>query len=183
MDEFVWMVGISWPQAAAVVVASCVLYLVYAATLALWGQRRSVGTSTLGIAVATLTGSLMARAMLGNAPTMTGGLLAVGTIVVLEVGLGSLRNRGLVAHRRHPVRVVLVDGRVLHDQLRLAHVAERDLAVGLRQHGVRRYEDLALVLIEARGTLTTVPAGETIAAALVRDVHGIENVPGHIVAR
>lgn len=185
MDELWFQIGITWPQVLGVVGATTVLYLVYAALLELWTQRLQSSTSTLSLALATVTGAVMARAMLGNSPTLLGGLVALLTLAALESGFGFLRTKGVAKRhrRRRPARVVVRQGRVLRTELRAAHIDEHDLDIRLRMAGVRSYAEVALVILESRGSLTVVRDGQTIDADLVEDVRGIAAVPEEIVLR
>lgn len=185
MDEFWYQVGISWPQVVGVVGATVVLYLVYAAVLGLWLQRLQSSTSTLSLVLGTVMGAVMARAMLGNAPTLLGGLIALVTLAAMESGFGFLRTKGVTRRRaqQRPARVVLREGRVLASELRAAHLHEQDLDIRLRLAGVRSRSELALVILESRGTLTVLRTGQTIDAELVEDVRGISGVSDAVVLR
>lgn len=183
MDALWAQIGITWPQVAGVVGATTVLYLVYSGLLELWSQRLQSSTSPLSLALATVTGAVLARAMLGNSPTLLGGLVAIGTLAVLESGFGFLRAKGVTRQhkRRRPARVVFSEGRLLRSELRAAGINEHDLDIRLRLAGVRSYSEVALVILESRGSLTVLRNGETIDATLVRDVRGIGSVPEELV--
>ena len=80
--------GISPIGAFSVIVSSTVLYLCLTAVLRVWGQQLLAGISTFSLAVTTLLGAITARAALGDSPSMSGGLVAIGTLLVLERFLG-----------------------------------------------------------------------------------------------
>ncbi len=183
MGEFWAHVGISGSQVISVAVSAGVLYLVYAAVMRLWGQRIRSSTSTLSLALTALTGSLIARSMLGDAPTLTGGLVALATLIGLEAVFGVLRQRlpAPKKHRRRAPTVILVDGLVLHAALSATRLSERDLTARLRQMGILSYADLALVVLEDRGGLSVVRAGERIDRAFLADVRGAASLPDSIV--
>lgn len=182
MGELWAHIGISGVQVIGVVISTSALYLCYAAMLKVLGQRVRSSTSTLSLALATVMGSLVARSMLGDAPTLLGGLVAMTTLVCLEAAFGALRQRlpARRARRQRPI-VLLVDGELQHDGLRASRLSERDLAVRMRQQGVLSYARLALVVLEVRGTLTVVPAGQRIEARLVGDVPGAQSLPESVV--
>lgn len=187
--DFWYQVGISRPHLVGVVFATCVLYLVYALVLDVFGQYVGSSTSTFTLVLATVTGSLLARSMLGNAPTLLGGLVALTTLMLLEWVFGAGRKRSgrhqsrRPGHRRRPPRIVLVEGQMQHDTLASLYLDEDDIDIRLRQMGVRSRSDVALVILESRGSLTVVRKGETIDADLVDDVPGIDAVPDTVVAR
>lgn len=185
MDELWSHVGITWVQVGGVILATSVLYLVYAAVLKLWGQRIRASTSTFSLVLITIMGSLVARSMLGDAPTLLGGLTAISTLVVLETTFGVLRHRlsKKRTKRRHTPRVIVVEGDLRLDALKGARLTPHDLATRLRQQGVTSYSELALVLLESRGTLTIVRTGQRIDEELVWDVPGVRELPDSIIVR
>ena len=185
MDALWSHVGISGTQVGGVVLAATVLYVVYAVVLRVWGQRIRASTSTFSLVLVTVLGSIVARAMLGDAPTLLGGLTAIATLVVLEGVFGVLRRRFPIAHlRRSDAPVVLVaGGEVREDALRWARLSRPDLATRLRQEGVTSLADLALVVLEPRGELTIVRGGQTIDEELVWDVDGASDLPDSVVSR
>lgn len=185
MEELWTHIGISWLQLVGVVVSTSVLYLCYAAMLKLLGQRVRSSTSTLSLALATVMGSLVARSMLGDAPTLLGGLVAAATLVSLERAFGALRQRlpGKAPRRRLRPMILLVDGVVRPDELKAARFSERDLGIRLRQQGVLSFTDLALVILEAGGTLTVLRNGQRIHAQLVSDVPGAASLSDSVVIR
>lgn len=183
MNELWSHVGITPGGALGVVVASMILYVMYTVVLALWGPRLFSSSSTLSIALLTVLGSLFARAMLGDFPTLGGALVAATTLLLLEALLGRLRRVSAPRRgRRHQPRVVIVEGRFVARPQRERVVSEADLLTRLRTAGVRRLEDAALVILESRGGLTVLRAGERIDERLLAGVLGLEFVPEHVIS-
>ena len=58
----------------------------------------------------------------------------------------------------------------------------QDLATRLRHQGVTNYAQVALAILEARGTVTVLRAGQRMDADLVWDVPGATDLPDRIVA-
>ena len=184
MDALWSHIGITWIQVGGVAVAACILYLVFAAVLRLWGQRARPSTSTLTFALWAVLGSLVARSMLGDAPTLLGGLVAMATLVSLEAVFGALRLRldsqGAVSSRR--ARILVVNGEISERELRAARLSEHELAVRLRQSGALSYADLGLVILESSGNLTIVPEGSRIDPRLLFGVRGASMLPAELIA-
>lgn len=165
--------------AAAVVIASCVLYVLYAVVLTLWGPRLAASSSTFSLALLTVLGSLTARAMLGDAPTMAGAVIAAITLLTLEGLLGRMR-AGSVERRRR-ARVAMVDGVFLIPPRPGRSIGEADLMAQLRARGIQHVADVAIAIIEPRGGLTIVRRGQTIDARLLAGVRDVDRIPdGHI---
>lgn len=178
-EELWFQIGASPAGALGVLIASIVLYLIFTLILQVAGPRLSANPSMLSFAVMALLGSLFARAILGNTPTLVGGLIAVITLLVLEFLLGRLRlGVDRIFTRRGPrPTVVMVHGHVLLWHLRHLGLRETQLLTLLRRGGVRHVIDTDLVILEPRGGLTIVRRGETIDERLVRNVRGAEIIP------
>ncbi len=178
MQEVWAHLGISPVGALSVVIASTVLYLCLTVVLQLYGQQLLGGLSTFSLAFTTLLGAVAARAALGDSPTMAGGLVAIGTLLLLERLLGRmaalLPGRGL---GRHSPVLLMIGDRVRHDELRRSRITPDELWSLLRQQGVTSRLQLRLVLLESRGRLTVVRADEPIDPDFVRHVRGIDEVP------
>ncbi len=190
MSELWAYLGITGAGALSVVIASTVLYVGYSALLSAWGPRLFLSPSTLSLSLLTVLGAVSARAMLGHFPTLGGATVAILTLVLLEAVLGRMRQasraatvsrrRGRIRRRHRPI-VVMVDGQVVARTLTTVRLTEDELYARLRQSGLRHREDAALVIVEARGTLTIVHRGTTIDPALLADVRGAAQLPGHLI--
>lgn len=177
-------IGISPSAAVGVVIATFVVYLFMAAVLRLAGPRLWSNPSVFSFALVTLLGSLCARAMLGNAPTMSAALIAVVVLLVLEAALGRLRSpfhRHRSSGARRPV-VVMAGGVMVESALRRRRLSQAQLLSRLRVAGVTRLDEVALVILETRGGLTIIRRGDSIDARLVEGVVGIDDVPAGVIA-
>ena len=181
MGELWSHIGITPGGALGVMVASMALYVMYAVVLAVWGPRLFSSSSTLSMALLTVLGSLFARAMLGDFPTLGGALVAATTLLVLEALLGRLRRPLARTLGRHRPRVVMVEGAFVPRPRRGRVASEADLLTRLRAAGVRRVEDAALVIVESRGGLTVLRTGQRIDTRLLAGVRGAEYVPEHLI--
>ncbi|HCQ18749.1 MAG TPA: DUF421 domain-containing protein [Dermacoccus sp.] len=170
-------IGISAGGVVGVVVATVVLYAVFVAILHFWGVRYLAAGSTMSVAVFTVLGALCARAMLGNSPTLCGALVAMATLFVLEFGFGRLHAvMSMRSHRaagRARAWAVMIDGRARPDALRHVGLTAERLHERLRGGGVRHLDDVALAVLEPRGTLTVVRRGESIDPQLLVGIAGL----------
>lgn len=181
MEELWSHVGITPGGALGVAFAAVVLYLVYSAVLAVWGPRLTSSSSTLALALMTVLGSVFARAMLGDYPTLAGALVACATLLVLEFFLGRLRRAtGRFSGRRRAV-VVLVDGGFVNREAWRKVITEADLLTRMRTAGVRHVAEVPLVILERRGVITCLRPGETIGADLLAGVDGADLVPARLL--
>ncbi len=176
--------GISWTGALGVVLSTIVLYLFFSLLVHLAGTRLMATMGAASFVVLAVVGGVSARSMLGESPTMLGGLLVLNTLMVMEALMGSLRR---VTHmlpaavRRRP-SVVMLEGRSLAGALHRRRLTESGLHDRLRAGGVLDPAEVELVILEERGSLTVVRRGDRIAPALVADVEGAELIPERLLA-
>ncbi len=178
MDELWAHLGISWVGIVSVVTSSTLLYLILAAVFRFWGQQLLGGISTFSLAVTTLLGAISARAALGDYPTLAGGMVALATLMVLERLLG--RWEALRPGRRRPRRppaILMIGEQVRHAELRRHRMTQAHLWSALRQRGVTSRRQIGLVVLESRGRLTVLRAGEPIDPALLHGVRGTDEIP------
>ena len=176
--------GISWTGALGVVLSTIVLYLFFSLLVHLAGTRLMATMGAASFVVLAVVGGVSARSMLGESPTMLGGLLVLNTLMVMEALMGSLRRvtRVLPAAVRRRPSVVMLEGRSLVEALHRRRLTESGLHDRLRAGGVLDPAEVELVILEERGSLTVVRRGDRIAPALVADVEGAELIPERLLA-
>lgn len=176
--------GISWSGALGVTLAAVALYAFFSLLVQISGQRLMANPTVGSFVVLAVIGGVTARATLGESPTLLAALIVLNTLMLLEWLMGTLqrtgRARSLGALRRPTV--VMVGGRTVASALRRRRLSEPDLLNRLRISGVLNLEQVELVILENRGTLTIVRQGHTIDAALVAGVDGREEIPGRLLA-
>ncbi|WP_462417138.1 DUF421 domain-containing protein [Kytococcus sp. Marseille-QA3725] len=182
--ELWFQIGISHWGAVGVVISTTVLYLVYTVVMQVLGPRLMSAPSVLSFTLVALFGAIAARAMLGNSPTLLGALIAIGTLLLLEAFLGRVQQGvGQLLHLHGPQpAVVMVNGHVIHPHLRQRRLNRSHLLAMLRRAGIQRVEDVQLVILENRGSLTVVRKGEKIDRDLIAGVAGRRLVPAALVA-
>lgn len=167
-------IGISWPQAAGVIIASCVLYLTFTTVLRVWGQRIFANRSGTGLAVVLVLGAIVGRSMLGPSATLLGGLLCLITLIGLEGFFGTGRRSGLIGHRR--AAIVYADGQLDQRVLSRYHLRESLVWARMRQAGITRLDQVAAVILETDGSLSVLRTGSTIDVQLLHNVRGAERL-------
>ena len=165
--------GVSWSEAGHVVVSAVGIYLAFLVLLRIVGQRALASMSSFDFAAAVAVGAVMGRSLLGYTPTLLAGVVGLTTLFALQTAFGLLRRTPrLQALMSNPPVVLLRDGRVLHANLRAAHLIEDELREKLRLHGIRSYDEVACAVLERTGALSVLRAGEPISPELLADVKG-----------
>jgi uncharacterized membrane protein YcaP (DUF421 family) len=166
--------GLSWADAATVVISAVGVYVAFLILIRIVGQRALAAMSSFDFAAAIALGAVMGRAVLGYTPTLAAGVLGMATLFALQAVFGVLRrNRRLDRALSNLPLLLMANGTVLPDNLRKAKIVEDELRQKLRQAGIRRYADVAAVILERTGAVSILRQGETIAPELT-DVRGRE---------
>lgn len=173
--EQLWVqIGATPAHAVGVVIASAVLYLAFTTVLRVWGQRLFANRSGTGLAVVLVLGAIVGRSMLGPSATLTGGLICLVTLLLMESFFGSGRRAGLLGHRR--AVLIYHDGAIDRGLLRRYHLNERVVWMRLRQAGIARLDDVRAIVLETDGTLSILRFGQELDPWLLTNVRGAEGL-------
>lgn len=185
VPELIEHLGITPVGALAVVASAVVMYGVMTVVLRIWGRRLAVSASVVGVALVTLISAIAARSILGESPTLAGGLLAIATLLALEQVFGQLakaiERRRAMRWARSPV-VVMVADRLRGEAMRKHGLTEAQLWSHLRHQGIVHRGDVGLVILEPRGTLSIVRAGTRVDRSILVGVLGVEEIPAAMLA-
>ncbi|PXY22653.1 DUF421 domain-containing protein [Prauserella muralis] len=135
--------------------------------------RRVAGQITIYDAVAMVSvGAIIGRTATASGTAFVQGLVALVVLLACHEVVSRLRlRRGVRALTDHKVRVLVHDGVIDHEQLKLCQLTESDLWASLRIRGITSLDDVRFVLYESQGTVSVVKAGEPV-GELVRTVVG-----------
>jgi uncharacterized membrane protein YcaP (DUF421 family) len=133
--------------------------LVYVIVL---GMVRVSGKRTLGqftpfdMLLIVLLGNAVQNALLGQDPSLGGGLLLAATLITLNYGVGWITTRSKRAERLiEGVPVVIArDGKLFEKVLRRELISEADFQVAMRQQGCASVDKVRLALLETNGHIT-----------------------------
>jgi uncharacterized membrane protein YcaP (DUF421 family) len=165
--------GLTWAEAATVVVSTVGIYLTLLVLLRVVGQRALANMSSFDFAAVIALGAVVGRVALGYTPTLLAGVIGLCTLFALQAAFGLLRRSPRIdAALTNLPLLLMADGRLLEDSLREAHIVENELRAKLRIAGIRRYEDVACVILERTGAVSILRRGETISTRLLADVRG-----------
>lgn len=174
-EQLWYQIGLSPAQALGVVIATVVIYLLISVIIQLWGRRIYANHSATGLAVTLVVGSISARAMLGNSPTLFGWFIAISIVLVLESILGM---RFALGWRRRPRQAVIIYARGRFDEalLRRYHLSRSQVRSSLREKGLASLEGVGLILLEPSGHLSVLKEGAALVGELAQDIRDPEGL-------
>lgn len=174
--------GVTWGEAAAVVLSTVAIYLTLILLVRLVGQRSLARMSSFDLAATVAFGAVIGRTMLLLRPTLLAGVIGLTTLFVTQGVLGLLRRNQAVDRLINRTPVLLMSGPTpLADNMRSSHVTEDELRQKLRVAGVRSLDEVACVVLERNGEVSVIRQGRPLSAELFADVPGA-HLPGAGVA-
>ena len=152
-----WLVG-QWSQLGEVAGKATLMYVTALVGLRL-GERRTLAQWTIiDFATAVAIGAIVGRTAIAEGQSYLTGAAALLTLIVVHRLASLLRLRPVLGKLAdHRVRVLVEDGRLRHDQLRLCALTENDVYAQLRLRGIFDLAQVRYVLYESKGDLTVVP--------------------------
>lgn len=167
-----WQVlGTTWSYALATVATTAVIYGILVYVLKTLGQRLYATPSSVEVALVAMLGAIVGRTTLGPLPTLTVGVIALLTLLGLELAIGAIRDSQLVQRTvQHRAVAVMLNGRVRRDVLKRFHLNEVDLWAALRARGISDPSQVSLVVLESAGTFSVFRSDAPIHAASLTGV-------------
>ena len=142
-----------------VAIRTAIVYLFLVLALRLAGKREIGQLSILDLVVLLVIADAVQNAMVGENTTLAGGLVAAGTLILLDrlLKLSAERSRRIRNVVEGEPRMLIRDGTRLAKALREEDVDDEELAAALRAHGVLDVGDVALAVLETDGTISVIP--------------------------
>jgi uncharacterized membrane protein YcaP (DUF421 family) len=144
---------------AEVAVRTAVVYTFLVVALRLGGKREIGQLGILDLIVLLVIADAVQNAMVGENTTLWGGLVAAGTLLILDKSLKVVSERSRAAKRvlEGEPRLLVRDGRLLGRAMREEGVDVDDLEMAIRSHGLAKVDEVGLAVLERDGTISIVP--------------------------
>ena len=163
--------GITPIEALDVVLSAAGMYVVFLVLVRLFGARVLARMSTFDLVVTLMLGAVAGRAILGETPVLAGGVLGLGTLLVMEVVVGQLRTVPRIHRWFTPNPILIIEnGALLDEGLRRAHLTPAEVAGLLRERGVRHVDEVAYGIFEPTGAISLLRRGREVDPELLADV-------------
>jgi uncharacterized membrane protein YcaP (DUF421 family) len=156
-------IGSSLPE---VVLRTAVVYLFLVVVLRVTGKREVGQISILELVVILVISDAVQNSMVGANVTLWGGLVAVLTLLAMDLGLKAITAR---SHRVREVvegepRLLVRDGRLLERALSEEGVEPEQVRAAVRSHGLVRVEDVRIAVLETDGSISVIPKSDLTAS-------------------
>jgi uncharacterized membrane protein YcaP (DUF421 family) len=150
-----------------------IVYGVLLAGIRLAGKREIGQLTPFDLVVLLLISNAVQNAMTGPDTSVTGGIVAAASLLLVNAGVAQLRMR-FPRFRRFVagIPIVLVaHGEVQHRNLMRERMTSDDLLAALRQHEVVRLEQVELAMLEVDGSLSVIRKDDHDPERVIRTRH------------
>jgi uncharacterized membrane protein YcaP (DUF421 family) len=140
------------------IVRSASIYLVLLFALRVFGKRE-VGQFTLfDLVFILLVANAVQPAMTGPDSSLGGGILMIGTLVVLNLLIARVDRYRFFHHLFTPdPSLIIKDGKLLDGRLRRLNVSPEEVEAAIREHGLDSVSEVKVGVLEADGSISIVP--------------------------
>ena len=147
----------------SIAVRSVVVYLFVILAIRLFGKKELTQLSVIDLVFILLISNSLQAAMVGNDTTLLGGLIAAGSLFIVNWILKNLIYKSKVISETiqgSPILLVY-EGKVFHKHLEKAQISHEELEATIREHGVKNIEAVDLAVLEVDGNISILSSSFT----------------------
>jgi len=143
-----------------VALRSAIIYLFLVIALRIGGKREVGQLTTPDLVVLLVVANGVQNAMVGDNTTLLGGVVSTVVIIALArvIQIAVSRSRRLEEALIGDPRILIVDGVPDPRAMREEEISLDELMASLRGHGVERFDDVHLAVLEVDGSISVLPA-------------------------
>lgn len=177
LREITYQLGIEWHRIPVVVLATLGIYLSFMVLVKIFGSRVLTSMTASDAIIIIMFGAVAGRVIVGNPPTLAAGVIGLTTLMALEAAFGTIRKvvKWTRFLDRRPVLLVF-RGKMVEDNLILAHITKSDIYSAARKAGISRMQDVQIMILEPTGHISVIRVGQTIDPELFKDLVGSEYI-------
>jgi uncharacterized membrane protein YcaP (DUF421 family) len=160
-----------------IVLRTGIVYLALLLGLRLTGKRQVGQMTPFDFLLLLLLANAVQNAMTGPDTSLTGGLVAAGTLfaVNMVVAWAARRNARMEKVLEGSPTILIRHGQILTQNLARERITRDDLLRALREHGVDTVEEVRSAILEVDGSVSVLKEDE--APSIQRPHHRIRGIP------
>jgi uncharacterized membrane protein YcaP (DUF421 family) len=145
-----------------IVIRTAIIYFAVLIGLRLTGKREVGQMTPFDLVLLILIANAVQNAMTGPDNSVTGGLVAAATLLLLNFLLSHLvfRNRRLRRIVEGTPTILIHNGQMVMKNLESEHITPDELLQSLREHGVPMPEEVGLAVLEIDGSVSVLRKDE-----------------------
>lgn len=148
-----------WHSILRIVIISAATYVLVVALLRVLGEQALAKMSAYDLLVTVALGSLLASIPFGSGITVSDGLAAVGTYLLLQQVMRWVIKRSKHAERalRDVPRVMVWDGQFVEEMLNEESILKAEIRAAVRRAGLSSISQVLAVVLENDGDWSVIP--------------------------
>lgn len=145
-----------------IILRTSIIYVAVLVGLRLTGKREVGQMTPFDLVLLILIANAVQNAMTGPDNSVTGGLVAAGTLLVLNFFVSRVvfRNRRVRRIVEGTPTILIHNGQMVENNLKSEHITADELLQALREHGVPMPEDVGLAVLEIDGSISVLRKDE-----------------------
>lgn len=147
----------------AIVVRSVVVYIFVIIAIRLFGKKELSQLSIVDLVFILLISNSLQASMIGNDTTLLGGLVAAGSLFIVNWILKNLiyKSKKISETIQGSPILLVYQGKILHKHLEKAQISHDELEAAIREHGVKNIEAVDLAVLEVDGNISVLSSNFT----------------------
>jgi len=145
-----------WNEYASIILRSVVVYLFIVIAIRLFGKKEIAQLSVIDLVFILLISNSVQNAMVGPSTSLEGGLIAAGSLFVVNFALKNIiylsKKAGEIL-QGHALMLVY-EGKIMEKNLQKSRISVDELESAVREHGVNSVKDVNLAVLEVDGNIS-----------------------------
>lgn len=141
-----------------IILSSLIIYLFIIVAIRLFGKKELAQLSVIDLVLILLISNAVQNAMVAGDNSLIGGLIAAGTLFVVNYILKFLQYRFPQFSRalQGDAIMLVYKGKVIESHMRLAKITTNELLEAIREHGVEDVTKVDLAILEVDGNISVI---------------------------
>lgn len=141
-----------------------IIYFVILVGFRLTGKREIGQFTPFDLVLILLIANAVQNAMVGPDVSLTGGIVAAVTLLVVNYIVSFIADRSRIVRELTAGTPTLLvnDGGIIERHMRREHITMDDLQAAMREHGIDSVSDVQIAVLEVDGSISIVPVGSKV---------------------
>jgi uncharacterized membrane protein YcaP (DUF421 family) len=139
-----------------IIISSIIIYLFIIVAIRLFGKKELAQLSVIDLVFILLISNAVQNAMVLGDNSLVGGMIAAGTLFVVNYILKFLQYRFPQFSKalQGDAIMLVYKGRIIESHMRLAKITSNELLEAIREHGVGDVSEVDLAILEVDGNIS-----------------------------
>ena len=139
-----------------IAIRSVIVYLFVILAIRLFGKKELTQLSVVDLVFILLLSNSLQAAMIGQNTTLVGGLIAAGSLFIVNWILKNLiyKSKKISETIQGSPILLVYQGKIFHKHLEKAQISLDELEASIREHGIKDISSVDLAILEVDGNIS-----------------------------